>query len=287
MNIIAIPGFSEPFSSATHLLAAFAALVGLFYLWHKGRGNALRITSLVGFSLTLMFLFSMSGVYHLLDPAFLPREVLQRLDHAAIWTLIAGTFTPIHIILFRGKWRWAVLGIVWTIAITSLVLEVIFFEDIPEWASLAGYLGLGWIGVFTTRQFIKMYDDPSIHLLWLGGLAYSTGAILEFLRWPVFFPGVVEAHEVFHIFVILGAFFHWLFVFRWAHYPTKDNVEFHIEELPEKGFVANSVDELIRLEAATEELLREKIREAILFKFHKNRMPTIRLKFFVEEALTI
>lgn len=232
MSIIAIPGFSEPVSSWTHLLAAGAGLVGAFYLYYKGRGNPMRVMALMGYSLSLIFLFSISGVYHLLDPAFFPSQVLQQIDHAAIWTLIAGTFTPIHIILFCGLWRWGILSIVWIIAITSLVLEMVFFNDIPQWVSLSGYLGLGWIGVFTARHFIDTYDDASVHLLWLGGLAYSIGALFEFLYWPIPLPGVIESHEIFHLLVILGAFLHWLFIYKWAYYPTLDPVALPIAAVP-------------------------------------------------------
>ena len=106
MEIIPLPGFSEPFSSWTHLLAAGTALLGGYVLFTRGRGNALRIFSLLVFSFSLIFLFSMSGVYHLLEPGRAPREVFMHLDHSAIFVLIAGTFTPIHIILFRGPLRW-------------------------------------------------------------------------------------------------------------------------------------------------------------------------------------
>ncbi|MDH5731356.1 MAG: hemolysin III family protein [Gammaproteobacteria bacterium] len=150
MNILSIPGFSEPMSSLTHLLAAVLALVGGYFLLRRGHGNSLRVFSLLLYTFALIFLFSMSGVYHLLDPEGGPRQVLQRLDHAAIWLLIAGTFTPIHMILFRGAWRWGVLLLVWFIAITGLILEIIFFKQIAEWLSLSFYLGLGWIGIATS-----------------------------------------------------------------------------------------------------------------------------------------
>jgi channel protein (hemolysin III family) len=101
MNPIPFLGFTDPVSSWSHLLAAVAFFIGAFLLCHRGRGNAARVTSLIVFSLSLVFLFSMSGVFHLLERGGTARAVLQRLDHAGIWVLIAGTFTPIHTILFR------------------------------------------------------------------------------------------------------------------------------------------------------------------------------------------
>src|SRR6478672_10312211 len=97
-----IPGFSDPFSSLTHLLGAgaFACLTPLLIL--KGRGDPWRVASLGVFAFSTVFLLAMSGTYHLLSPGTPGRAVLQRLDHAAIFVLIAGTFTPFHCILFRG-----------------------------------------------------------------------------------------------------------------------------------------------------------------------------------------
>jgi len=159
MEIIPLPGFSEPFSSWTHLLAAGLAVFGSYVLCYRGRGNFLRLFSLVVFSISLIFLFSMSGVYHLLEPGGAPREVFKHLDHSAIWVLIAGTFTPIHTILFRGTWRWGILSLVWTIAITGLVLKIVFFTDIPEWLGLIFYLSMGWLGMVSGFKLKSQFDS--------------------------------------------------------------------------------------------------------------------------------
>lgn len=286
MQIIAIPGFSEPFSSWSHLLAAGAACAGLFFLWHKGRGNSTRLFSLVVYSVTLMFLFSMSGVYHLLQPDLTPRMVFQRLDHAAIWVLIAGTFTPVHMILFRGAWRWGVLFSVWTIAVTGMVLEVVFFTSIPHWLGIGFYLALGWVGVLTSWRFHKTFADKSIRLLWQGGLYYSIGAVFELAGWPELVPGVVGPHEIFHVFVVLGAWSHWRFVYTWAHYPTKTHITFHVRVFPDNQYIAEAVGEFIRIEAGSLEALREKIRNSIRRAFHHNMRPkSVRLQYFNEELL--
>lgn len=286
MEIIPIPGFSEPVSSWTHLLAAGASAAGLFYLWYRGRGNLSRLFALGVFSFTLIFLFSMSGVYHLLDPAYVPRQVFQRLDHAAIWTLIAGTFTPIHLILFRGVWRWGILALVWCVAITGLVLEVVFFTDIPHWLSLSFYLGLGWMGILTSYHFRRVFQHESIKYIWWGGVFYSIGGLLEFLQWPVLITGVIGPHEIFHIFVIAGAASHWWFVYRWAHYPTRSHLTFHVSVLPGQRYVARALGEWIRLEAGSMEHLRERIREAIANLFvDKTRPKSVRIVYFSEEFL--
>jgi len=101
-----IPGFSDPFSSLSHLLGAFIFLVLSFPLLKSGKGNLLRSIALSVFSFASVFMLSMSGVYHLLSPDGEARVILQRLDHSAIFVLIVGTMTPVHLILFRGFMCW-------------------------------------------------------------------------------------------------------------------------------------------------------------------------------------
>ncbi|MDX1810858.1 MAG: hemolysin III family protein, partial [Gammaproteobacteria bacterium] len=270
MDTLPIPGFSDPFSSISHLLTAAVALVGFYFLFRKGRANASRVFALAVYTFSLVFLFSMSGVYHLLDPLYLPHLVFQRLDHAAIWILIAGTFTPLHMILFRGSWRWGVLFLVWTIAITGLTLEAVFFEDVPAWLSLSFYLGLGWIGVLTSWHFRRTFGDASIRYLWMGGLFYSVGGLLDFMKWPVIIPGVLGPHELFHIFVIIGAAYHWWFVYKWAHYPTRNRLTFEVSVFPDERYVAKAVGENLTIEAFSGDELKQKIRETVNQIFHVN-----------------
>ena len=210
MEILPWPGFTEPISSWTHLLAAGLSLFGGYVLFRRGRGSGWRLFSLGVFTFSLIFLFSMSGVYHLLDHGGSARYVLKHLDHSAIWVLIAGTFTPIHTILFRGVWRWGILVLVWALAITGLVLKVVFFSSIPEWLGLLFYLTLGWFGILTGFKIRSRFPNDGFFWLCLGGVFYSIGGVLEFLRWPVLLSGIIGPHEIFHIFVILGALCHWI-----------------------------------------------------------------------------
>jgi channel protein (hemolysin III family) len=282
---IPIPGFSDPVSSLTHLLAAFAALFGAGFLLAKGRGNGPRVFSLMVFSFTLVFLFSMSGVFHLLDRGSQGRDVLQRLDHAGIWLLIAGTFTPMQVILFRGFWRWSILILVWTLAITALVLEVIFFHSFPEALLLSMFLGLGWLGAISGYVFRRSFGDPSIKYLAAGGMFYSIGAVFDFLHWPVLIDGVFGPHEVFHIFVILGALSHWIFIYRWSHHPVVNDILVHVHIFPDSRFVARAVGERIMLETRSLDEMKTLIKADVARKFHSTIQPTIRLRYFQEENI--
>jgi len=224
-------------------------------------------------------------VYHLLDPGGVARVVLRRLDHAGIWVLIAGTFTPIHLILFRGIWRWGILLFVWTIAITGLVLEVVFFESFPEVISLCLFLGLGWVGGLTGYKFRNSFRDNSLRFLVGGGVFYSVGAVIDYLNRPVLIVGIVGPHEIFHFFVIFGCLSHWYFIYRWANHPIANRIVFHIHVFPSGRYFAKAVGEPISLESDSLENLKTIIREKVNQAYHKSIVPTVHLKYFQEEHL--
>lgn len=212
MNAISIPGFSEPFSSLSHLLGAFVFFIYGIKLIYMARSHFGWAVAVGVFVLSGVFLLSMSGVFHLLELEGLSRMVLQRLDHAGIFALIAGTFTPVHTILFTGFWRWGFLLIVWSIAIAGITLKSIFFNDLAEWVGLAAYLGLGWLGILSALLTHRLHGFLIIKPLLYGALAYTLGASLEFLRYPVIISGVLGPHELFHIAVLAGLAWHWVFI---------------------------------------------------------------------------
>ena len=158
----------------------------------------------------------MSGVYHMAPSGGTFRKVMMRLDHAAIFVLIAGTFTPVHGILFRGRLRWLPLAFIWSIAIASLTIKVIFFDELAQGLSLLSYLGLGWCGVVSGILLARKFGATFIRPLLWGGIAYTVGAFLDTAHWLWIIPGVVHAHELFHITVLIGALLHLRFVWKIA-----------------------------------------------------------------------
>jgi channel protein (hemolysin III family) len=212
-EIYSIPGFSDPVSCWSHLLGAGAFEVLAIFLIRRGRRSWGRILGLSVFAFGCVFLLSMSGVFHLLPRGNGGRAVLQRLDHAAIFFLIAATFTPVHGILFRDLLRWVPLFLIWSAAITGITLKTIFFTDLPEWLGLVLYLGLGWLGLFSGALLGIRFGPAFIRPVIGGALAYTVGALLEFARWPVLIPGVLGPHELFHLAVLAGMGFFWRFVY--------------------------------------------------------------------------
>jgi channel protein (hemolysin III family) len=228
-HLYAIPGFADPFSSVSHLLAALVCLFLGIALVRRGltathddgsRPGVGHVLSLAIFAFSAVFLLSMSGVYHMLGPGGAARNVLQRLDHAAIFILIAGTITPVHAILFRGPWRWGMLAFVWTLTAIGVTLKSIFFESFPQTVGIILYLGMGWLGLASMIMLARRYGLRTVMPLAIGGLVYTAGAAIELIDPPPLVPGVVRSHELFHIAVLIGLALHWWFVWITAALRT-------------------------------------------------------------------
>lgn len=211
-KVYSLPGFYEPFSAISHLFGAVLFFVLGCYLLRRGRGDWQRLFFLGVYVFATVFLMSMSGVYHMMVRGDVSHAVLIRLDHGAIFVLIAGTFTPVHGILFHGWKRWAPLFLIWSLAITGIALKTVFFEDMPQAVGLTMYLALGWLGLFSGILVAWDYGFAFIKPILWGGIAYSVGALIDFSNFFHIIPGVVYSHELFHIAVLLGALYQFQFV---------------------------------------------------------------------------
>jgi channel protein (hemolysin III family) len=211
-----IPGFTDPISSWSHLLGAFAFAIAAVSLLRRGRGGGMRVCFLSVFAVSSVVLLAISGVYHMLASEGTPRSVLLRLDKAAIFVLIAGTFTPVQGICFTGIARWGVLALMWILAATGMTLFTVFADRLPDGLSTTVYLALGWTGGCSGFVLWRRYGFALVRPLVLGGVAYSLGAILLGLEWPTLLPGVIGPHELWHVAVLAGIAFHWSFIFRVA-----------------------------------------------------------------------
>lgn len=214
-----LPGFYEPFSAISHLLGAFIFLVLGTLLLRRGRGDLLRLAFLGVYVFSIVLLLSLSTLYHMMARGGTARLVAERLDHSAIFVLIAGTFTPVHGILFRGWLRWGSLALIWAAAITGITLKAIFLEDLPSWLGLGLYLGMGWLGLGSGILIAQRYGWAFVKPVFWGGVAYSVGAIADQLGYRVLVPGVIHPHELLHVFVLVGIYCHYVFVWQFAAGP--------------------------------------------------------------------
>jgi channel protein (hemolysin III family) len=211
--ITAIPGFSEPVSSFTHLLGSGLFLVLGIALLRRAHGHWGRTAALATFAFGCVALLAISGTFHLLEPGGIGRAVMLRLDHAAIFFVISGTLTAVQAVMFVGVWRWGVISALWVVTAAAITLKTIFFDDVPEWLSLTMYFSLGWIAIVSIWQIYRRYGWRFVAPIVWGGLAYTAGALLDFLRTPVLIPNVVGPHELFHLTVLAGLGWHWWFLY--------------------------------------------------------------------------
>jgi channel protein (hemolysin III family) len=216
-------GIQDPVASLSHLIGSLAFAVLGVGLIRRGRGNTLRVAALVIYVLGVVLALLASGLLHMAGRETFMRGVMSRIDHAAIFFLIAATYTPVHIIEFRGWMRWGVLGVIWTAALSGMLLKVAFIEAVPEWLSLTFYLALGWAGLFTAYALHQVVGFKPLLPLVLGALAYTAGALLDASAMPDLAPGLIRSHEVFHLFVLAGITAHWIYIRRMTVYaPIAD-----------------------------------------------------------------
>jgi hemolysin III len=201
----------EPVSGLIHLCGAIAALFGLIVLLTVGRPGSAKIVSLLIYGLSLITLFSASAAYHLVRAKPVVIQILRKLDHSAIFLLIAGTYTPFCTIAFTGFFHWGLLIIIWAIAIIGIVVKI-YYVNAPRWINAAVYVVMGWLCVSAAGQMRIVLPVSTILWLIVGGVVYTLGAVIYATKIFNFLPGKFGFHEVWHIFVLLGALAHFVSV---------------------------------------------------------------------------
>jgi len=186
----------------SHGIAFFLAVpagVALALEAHTGTG---RLAAIV-YGSTVAFMFAVSGIYHRVNWRGAGRLVMRRIDHAGIYALIAGSYTPVGLLVLHGAWQIVVLSIVWTGAAAAILLKV-FWVAAPKWLAAAIAVPLGWVAVIVLPQLATRVGIVACVLVVLGGLAYTAGALVYVFRRPDPAPKVFGYHEIFHALVILA-----------------------------------------------------------------------------------
>jgi hemolysin III len=201
----------EPVSGLTHLGGAVASAGGLVALLVLGWQGIEKIVSVLVYGLSLVGLFAASATYHLASVRPRVQELLRKVDHSAIYLLIAGTYTPFCINAFTGFWRWGLLSIIWSLAAVGILVKV-FTINAPRWLSAGLYVLMGWLCIAAIGEMLAVL--PAFVLGWMlaGGVIYTLGAVVYITRVMNFWPGRFGYHEVWHIFVLLGAAAHFVAV---------------------------------------------------------------------------
>lgn len=206
-------GLKEPFNSISHMVGGGLGIIGLVALVLLAEGP-LEIVSAVAYGVGLVAVFTMSSIYHAIPCTPRTEKWLERLDHVAIYLLIAGTYTPVCLVLLGGAWGWSLFGTVWGISVLGIVLALTLPLG-PEWVHIAGYIALGWVAVIAAPVLFPILTAGGLAWLVAGGVIYTVGALFYVWDRPRII-GKLGAHELWHLFVIGGSASHFVFVVGWV-----------------------------------------------------------------------
>lgn len=189
---------------AVALLLSITALV-LMVVYSTRYGDGYHVVSSAIYGTTLILLYSASTFYHIISVSR-AKDVFQKLDHAMIYLLIAGTYTPFTLVNLRGPWGWSIFSVVWGVAIVGLLVELIMAKRLAR-LSISLYLCLGWLMIIATKPLMASLDGGGAVLLVAGGLFYSLGVV--FYLWS----RLSFQHAIWHLFVMAGSLCHFFSIY--------------------------------------------------------------------------
>ncbi|KEH95068.1 hemolysin [Clostridium botulinum C/D str. BKT12695] len=210
--------FREPVSGFTHLFGVIISIVGLIVLINYERNipyaSCLAYAGVIIFGISLILLYTASSVYHLIKAPDKIIKFLRKLDHSMIYVLIAGTYTPVCLMILQGRLRWIMFILIWSCALMGVLFKMFWFNS-PRWLSTLFYVLMGWIAVFIISPLSKIMDIRGIVLMFIGGVLYTLGAIIYATKWPKIKSKVFGFHEIFHLFVLAGSLCHYFMVLKY------------------------------------------------------------------------
>ena len=208
----------DPGSAITHLIAMIGAIICSFPLITKSirSGNHLATIAMTVFILSMIFLYAASTLYHSLDISAKVNLVFRRIDHAMIFVLIAGSYTPVCLLALPPQKGLPLLFFIWSVAIAGIILKI-FFINCPHWVSSVIYIAMGWTCVFVFRPLLTTLPKAAFLWLFAGGIIYTIGGVLYGLKLKVFekLPANFGSHEIFHLFVMGGSICHFVFMYMY------------------------------------------------------------------------
>lgn len=200
----------DPFSGLSHLIGAALALAGLVFLILNSLGKPWHLTSFIIYGTTLVVLYMASGLYHSLPVGPRAETALFSIDRAAIYALIAGTYTPICLVALPAGWGYTLFGVVWGLAFLGIAIDIISRRRIPDWLQAVLYLLTGWIALVAIGPLVRSLPLAALGWLLAGSLIYTVGAVICVTDRPRLRPGVFGAHELWHVMVLAGSACHFI-----------------------------------------------------------------------------
>lgn len=207
--------FKDPMSGLTHFIGVILAIIALVALVIRGvqLNSVWHIVSYSIFGAGLILLYMASTLYHWIPVKGRAERCLKRIDHIMIFVLIAASYTPICLIPLRGAWGWSLFGVVWGITVLGVLLKI-FYIHAPDWLAAAIYVGMGWLALIAIYPLVTTLQPKALMWLFIGGIFYTIGAVIYSLEKPKLWPNWFGAHDLFHIFVLLGSASHFWLMYR-------------------------------------------------------------------------
>lgn len=209
----------EPGSAITHFIALMMTVFAAMPLLAKAQmsGSSLSVEAMMIFVGSMMLLYGASTLYH---SVVVPRRILkifQKLDHMMIFVLIAGSYTPVCLIVLGGKSGYTLLAAVWGIAAAGMAVKAVWI-NCPKWFSSVIYIAMGWVCVFVFGELLLTLSTEAFLWLFAGGVIYTVGGVIYALKLPLFNSRHVNfgSHEIFHLFVMAGSICHFIFMYRFV-----------------------------------------------------------------------
>ena len=206
----------EPGSAITHFVAMILALLASIPLLVKAglTSNKLCFYAMCIFMCSMILLYGASATYHSLNVSGKILTIFRKLDHMMIFVLIAGSYTPICLIVLGGKSGYLLLTIIWSIAIFGMFIKA-HWITCPKWLSSILYISMGWVCVFVFGQLLSTLPVSAFVWLLAGGIIYTIGGIIYALKLPLFnrIHSLFGSHEIFHLFVMAGSICHFIFMY--------------------------------------------------------------------------
>ncbi|WP_341963258.1 hemolysin III family protein [Planococcus maritimus] len=208
----------EPFNTLSHLagaLLSFSALLAMAIKAAYSQAPAAHVTAVVIFGLSLILLYTASTVYHSVKARPAVIAFFRKLDHSMIFLLIAGSYAPFCLIALEGTLGWSIFALVALLGISGILFKMIWFHS-PRWLSTAIYILMGWIIVFAAGPLAASMSAAGLWLLISGGLLYTVGGVIYWLKPDFLSSRYLGFHEIFHIFILLGSTCHFLAVYLYV-----------------------------------------------------------------------
>jgi len=198
-----------------HAIAAVGAIILTVALCWMSQDDFSRMISMLIFGMSMIELYTVSAVYHIGNWPPPQRRVLRTIDHANIFILIAGTYTPLCFNILSGWFRIGMLLLIWLLAVLGVCLSF-FTLKFPRWVLTSLYVAMGWVALLAVPSFTTKLPWIALATLALGGILYTIGAVIYARKRPDPFPKVLGYHEIFHLFVIAGSVAFAACIWIWA-----------------------------------------------------------------------